>query len=108
MYAELLEDSAVTVPSPEEPDEHVYHLYVIEAPDRAELQDHLTQRSIGTRVHYPIPIHLQPAYRSLGSEGSFPVTEATAKRILSLPIYAGIAPEAVERTAEAVRAFYEG
>jgi len=106
-YAKLLAESAVTVPSPAEPDEHVYHLYVIEAPRRAELQAHLTAHAIGSGIHYPIPIHLQQAYRSLGAPGSFPATELAADRILSLPMYAGISPLAVERSADAVRSFYE-
>jgi dTDP-4-amino-4,6-dideoxygalactose transaminase len=86
----------------------VYHLFVIEAPQRDELQAHLWEQGISTGVHYPIPIHLQPAYGALGSQGAFPVTEQCAKRILSLPMYPGITPAAIEKTANAVRSFYDG
>jgi dTDP-4-amino-4,6-dideoxygalactose transaminase len=66
----------------------VYHLYVIQVQDRQELQDHLKESGIGTGIHYPIPLHLQNAYRILGySQGDFPVTEKLAPAILSLPMY---------------------
>jgi dTDP-4-amino-4,6-dideoxygalactose transaminase len=66
----------------------VYHLYVIRVQDRQELQDHLKKDGIGTGIHYPIPLHLQKAYRTLGyGDGDFPVTEAIAPEILSLPMY---------------------
>ncbi len=86
----------------------VYHLYVIETDERERLQEHLTQRGISTGIHYPIPIHMQPAYRSLGySEGAFPVSEQKAGRILSLPMYPHMPVEVVDRVIGAVRAFFE-
>lgn len=107
IYAELLADAPVELPVPAPPGGHVYHLYVIQAPRREELQAHLAEHRVGTGIHYPIPIHLQPAYRSLGKPGSFPVTESTAERILSLPMYAGISRQGVERTASLIAGFYE-
>ena len=66
----------------------VYHLYVTRAQNRSGLQDHLKRSSIGTGIHYPIPLHLQKAYRRLGyGTGDFPVTEKLASEILSLPMY---------------------
>ncbi len=66
----------------------VYHLYVIRVQDRQELQNHLKAAGIGTGIHYPIPLHLQKAYRTFGYErGDFPVTERVTDEILSLPMY---------------------
>jgi dTDP-4-amino-4,6-dideoxygalactose transaminase len=66
----------------------VYHLYVIRVDDRAALQKHLAKAGIGTGIHYPVPLHLQEAYRHLRYPmGSFPVCERVASEILSLPIY---------------------
>jgi len=65
-----------------------YHLYVIRVKQREKLQQFLTDRGIGTGIHYPIPLHLQNAYRSLGyREGDFPVAEMTSREILSLPMF---------------------
>ncbi len=86
--------------------ESVWHLYVIRAERRDALREHLISRGIGTGIHYPVPIHLQPAYRSLGyKRGDFPVTEEYARQILSLPMYAELTPERIEAVAEAVRDF---
>jgi dTDP-4-amino-4,6-dideoxygalactose transaminase len=88
---------------------HVYHLYVVRAERRDQLQQHLTKRGIGTGLHYPLPLHLQAAYASLGlKEGSFPVTEKAASEILSLPMFPEITEAQIGRVAEAVREFYGG
>ena len=69
----------------------VYHLYVIRVNNRGELQKHLTEKKIGTGLHYPLPLHLQKAYANLGyKEGDFPITEKVALEILSLPMYPGL------------------
>ena len=69
----------------------VYHLYVVRAADRDQLQQHLAEANIGTGIHYPIPLHLQKAYSSLGyTKDDFPVSERTAAEILSLPMYPGL------------------
>ena len=66
----------------------VYHLYVIQFDDRDGLRNYLTKHGIGTGLHYPVPIHMQAAYSDLGyQQGDFPVAEAAAGRILSLPMY---------------------
>lgn len=84
----------------------VFHLYVVCHPNRDALKDFLTERGIGTGIHYPLPIHLQPAYSSLGYRpGSFPVTEQLAPQILSLPMYAELTDDHIARIADAVRAF---
>ena len=82
---------------------HVYHLFVIQAEDRESLRDHLAQRGIETGLHYPIPLHLQEAYVSLGYRpGDFPITEQLAQRILSLPMYPEMSLEAVDHVSAAV------
>jgi dTDP-4-amino-4,6-dideoxygalactose transaminase len=82
---------------------HVYHLYVIQANDREALRHRLQEAGIESGLHYPVPLHLQEAYRSLGYyQGSFPVTEAVVSRIVSLPMYPGISTEAVARVAEEI------
>jgi dTDP-4-amino-4,6-dideoxygalactose transaminase len=107
-YDELLGDAVITpVCRPEA--EHVYHLYVIRHPDRDALRAFLDGRGITTGIHYPLPIHLQPAYRSLGhAPGAFPVTERLAGEILSLPMYPELDDEGVERVAEEVLRFVRG
>jgi dTDP-4-amino-4,6-dideoxygalactose transaminase len=69
----------------------IYHLYVVRVHDREALRKHLAAANIGTGIHYPIPLHLQNAYRTLGyHQGDFPVTERIAAEILSLPMYPGL------------------
>lgn len=76
------------LPKEREGDTHVYHLYVIRTPQRDALLQHLKSRGIAAAVHYPIPLHLQPAFAFLEhGEGTFPVSERMAREVLSLPIY---------------------
>lgn len=89
-YGQLLQPLAPTIAVPYEPiwARSVYHLYVIQVEDRDGLGKQLNEAGIGTGIHYPFPLHLQKAYASLNyRKGDFPVTEAVASRILSLPIY---------------------
>ena len=81
----------------------VYHLYVIRVREREKLQQFLTERGIGTGIHYPIPLHLQNAYRNLGyREGDFPVTEMTSREILSLPMFPTLTRHEQEYVVESV------
>ncbi|MDD5132486.1 MAG: DegT/DnrJ/EryC1/StrS family aminotransferase [bacterium] len=67
---------------------HVYHLFVIRTPQRKKLQEYLRKQGIGTAIHYPIPIHLQEAYRDLRyKEGAFPIAEQIAREVFSLPMF---------------------
>ncbi len=85
---------------------HVYHLYVIRHPRRDALQAYLQERGIGTLIHYPLPIHLQPAYRGrLGDRGSFPAAERAACEVLSLPLYPELTEEQVYTVTQAMRAW---
>lgn len=84
--------------------EHVYHLYVVRHPRRDELAQGLAQAGVETFTHYPVPVHLQPAYGHLGfGTGSLPLTESVTREILSLPLYVGMSDktlDAVVRTIE--------
>ena len=89
-YGELLRSQIDRIILPYESSLHraVYHLYVIRVKNRDRLQAHLARANITTQVHYPIPLHLQAAYATLGHKiGDFPVTEKAAREILSLPMY---------------------
>lgn len=108
LYHRLLSDIVLT-PVPAGYSEAVWHLYVIETDERDALQKHLTEQGVGTAIHYPIPIHLQPAYQDLGYRaGDFPVTERAADRILSLPMYPELPVDAIEQVAADVRTFVVG
>jgi dTDP-4-amino-4,6-dideoxygalactose transaminase len=86
---------------------HVYHLYVIRAPRRDDLAKHLEANGISTGLHYPIPLHMQAAFKQLGYKaGDFPVTEKAANEILSLPMYPELTPEMIKYVAQNIRAFY--
>jgi dTDP-4-amino-4,6-dideoxygalactose transaminase len=85
---------------------HVFHLYVVEAPDRDALRKHLEQAGIETLIHYPTPIHFQPPYRRLAdSRVSLAISERLCERILSLPLYPELRDDEIARAAEALRAF---
>jgi dTDP-3-amino-3,4,6-trideoxy-alpha-D-glucose transaminase len=93
----------VTVPPQRPGAESVYHLYVVRHPARDALRARLADAEIGTLIHYPTPIHLQPAYRDLGcAPGSLPVTERVSREIVSLPLYIGLSDAEVERVIAAV------
>jgi dTDP-4-amino-4,6-dideoxygalactose transaminase len=106
-YHQLLGDGAgVTVPFVPDYSEPVWHLYVIQVDDRDGLRDFLTERNIATAIHYPIPIHMQPAYSVLGyHEGSFSVSERYTSRIVSLPMFAELTPDAVAYVAESIKEY---
>lgn len=80
------------------------HLFVIRVPNRTHIQQVLGEQGIQTLIHYPIPIHLQPAYESQWKQGQFPVAEKLATEILSLPMYAELTEEAAEAVCDAMKA----
>jgi len=106
LYNELLEERVIT-PIEKEWAYHVYHLYVIQTEKRDELIDFLTKNEIGVGIHYPIPIHLQPAYTELFhfSLGMYPISEKIAKNILSLPVHPALSQEDVHFVAEKINDF---
>jgi dTDP-4-amino-4,6-dideoxygalactose transaminase len=106
LYQDFLEGTEVVTPAETREVESVWHLYVIRSEHRDMLRERLVSKGISASIHYPVPIHRQPAYKDLGYKpGDFPVTEELASRILSLPMYAELTSEQLEFTAEAVREF---
>jgi len=107
LYDELLADSVVATPTEMDCARHVYHLYVVRCPHRAHrdgLKSYLAEQGVGTAIHYPVPIHLQEAYRDLGyGRGDFPVTEACADEILSLPMYPELREDEVREICRLVK-----
>src|SRR5207249_730897 len=108
IYNEMLKaENGVTIPYEPSWSTAIYHLYVVCAEDRDELQKQLTVQNIGSGLHYPIPLHLQEGYSHLGySAGDFPIAETLAGRILSLPMYPQIRGEQQERVVNAIQQFY--
>lgn len=85
---------------------HAYHLYVVRTPDRDALRAFLSQRGIGSHVHYPVPVHLQPAYAGrIPLTSSLAQTEKACREVLSLPLFPQLSPESVERVCAAVQGF---
>ncbi len=103
-YLSALADTDIVLPSSAENVKHAWHQFVIRSPRRPELCAYLQQVGIGYGVHYPLPIHLMPAYQALGyKRGSLPNCELAADQILSLPIYPGLCDEQVDRVIAGVR-----
>jgi dTDP-3-amino-3,4,6-trideoxy-alpha-D-glucose transaminase len=104
-YRERLADLPVHLPPGDPPDgRSVYHLFVIELADRDAIREALRREGIAAGVHYPTPVHLQPAWRGLGrGEGDLPVTERLARRVLSLPTFPGIQEREIARVCDALR-----
>ena len=106
LYHKSLEGCALTLPAEAGGAESVWHLYVIRTEQRDALKEHLVSRGVTVGIHYPIPIHLQPAYQDLGyKKGDFPITEAFAEQLLSLPMYAEIGENQIKSVAETIRGF---
>jgi dTDP-3-amino-3,4,6-trideoxy-alpha-D-glucose transaminase len=102
-----LDVTGVTTPPPADSgSDHVFHQYVVQTPDRDALRAELAEWGIESGVHYPVPIHLTPAYASLGGRpGDLPSAERLARTVCSLPIHPGLDAEDVARVASAVRRF---
>jgi len=103
LYYELLSNTELALPSQPQDSEHVFHQFVIRHPKRDALKAYLKERGVHTLVHYPVPIHLQPAYADLGyPAGSLPNTEQAAREVLSLPLYPELTVEQVDLICHAV------
>lgn len=106
VYRQGLKDVAVTLPFDAPGTTPVYHLYVIRTPQREGLRAHLNECGIGTGIHYPVPIHQQQVYAKLGLPiPSLPVTEQAVTEILSLPMYADLKSDQIERVTTEIKRF---
>jgi dTDP-4-amino-4,6-dideoxygalactose transaminase len=107
-YGERLQAQELTLPYVASEANPAWHLYVVRSAARDALLNHLERQGIGAGVHYPVPLHLQPAYRDLGYRaGDLPVTEAVAASCLSLPLYPELSEAQQDRVIEAVTCFLE-
>ena len=103
-YTEQLRGKVEAVPVEEPWAKHVYYVYVVQVQDRDAFRKHLEQEGIATGIHYPIPIHLQPACARYGyTRGMLPVTEVVAERIVSLPMYPELTDEQISHVVQAVK-----
>jgi len=102
----LIEKGRITIPTAIE-SRHIYNQYVIRAQDRNGLQGHLKEQGIGTEVYYPVPLHLQECFASLGhAKGAFPESEKAALETLALPIFPELRAEEMQCVVETIAKFY--
>jgi dTDP-4-amino-4,6-dideoxygalactose transaminase len=107
LYRSILNPDVVFHPPDRSVEFNTWHTFVIQVDKRDELREFLASRKIETAIHYPVPIHLQPAGKNLGyRRGDFPVTEAQAGRILSLPIHQYLEEDQIRFVAETINEFY--
>jgi len=105
-YHQALRGTQLSAPKRRSDATHVYHLYVIRCSERDELQTWLKARGVGTLIHYPVPIHLQPAYRGrLRGGDNLPETERAAHQVLSLPMYPELSELELQMVAGTVQSF---
>ena len=98
--------SILKTPKEEKYSKHVYHLYVVRIKQRKKMIDYLQSKGISSGIHYPIPIHLQKAYKFMRlKKGSFPESEKAANEILSLPIYPEISNAQVKYVCSKIKDF---
>jgi len=100
-YRTLLSDTALALPAEMPDSRHVYHIFAVRTREREALIGRLAERGIQTGIHYPVPVHLQPAYEA-GAEGSFPHAESAAREVLSLPLYPEMTEEHLQAVSQAV------
>jgi dTDP-4-amino-4,6-dideoxygalactose transaminase len=102
-YDRLLPPSGIATPQARPEVRHVYHIYAVRSPRRAQWQRALQERGIQTGIHYPTPVHLLPAYQDLGyRRGQFPHAERAAEEVLSLPMFAEMTAEQSEQVCAAL------
>jgi dTDP-4-amino-4,6-dideoxygalactose transaminase len=105
-YDQLLGELGVETPYLRPDVTHVYHQYTIRVTRRDELHEFLKERSVGSMIYYPLPLHLQKMYNNLGyTEGSLPVSEGAGREVLSLPMYPELSDEQVQRVVDVIGEF---
>ena len=105
-YRKLLQNTDIILPTEQNDNKHIYHIFAVRVADRDNLLNKLKNEGIGAGIHYPIPLHLQPAYRYLGyKKGDFPTTEKCAREIISLPMYPELDEGKIKKIAEVINKF---
>jgi len=108
LYRDRLDAAHVFMPPERECEFNTYHTFVVQVDRRDELREHLAARGIGSAVHYPVPLHLQPAAAPLGHKaGDFPVAEEQAGCILSLPVHQFLSADDIEYVIDTVNGFFK-
>jgi dTDP-4-amino-4,6-dideoxygalactose transaminase len=102
LYHELLSETPLVLPAEGRQILHVYHQYAVRSPQRDSLREHLRREGIGTLIHYPIPIHMQPAYRHRVRTYGLEKTEEIARQVLSLPMYPELSEDGVRAVARSI------
>ncbi len=103
-YNKLFEGTKIVTPKELDHVKHVYHLYIIKVPNRADVESALKENGIGCGVYYPVPLHLQDAYEDLGyKEGGLPVSEAASHETLAIPLYPELGTEDMKKIADIVK-----
>lgn len=106
-YGEQLSGLPIELPREMAGNKHIYHLYVVQVDERERFMEYMSKQGISCGIHYPVPIHLQAAYRDLGyKHGSMPVTERVAPRLVSLPMFPELTEAQVEYTCDRVRSYF--
>jgi dTDP-4-amino-4,6-dideoxygalactose transaminase len=108
-YDRILGDLGVRVPQAGPEGEHVYHVYAVRVAERERLREQLTEAGVATGIHYPVPVHLQPAYADLGyGRGDFPASEAFAAETMSLPMFPELSDAQIDRVCDALQQALRG
>jgi dTDP-4-amino-4,6-dideoxygalactose transaminase len=108
IYKKFLNNNYIKLPYESKNEYHTFHTYVIQTKKRNELKNFLLSKGIETSIHYPVPIHLQPASKKLGyKKGDFLVTELQSKKILTLPINENLSNSHIRRISKLINSFFE-
>lgn len=106
-YLEGLQQTKLILPQVREHSTSVWHQFVVRVSNRTDFQQYLEERGVHTLIHYPIPPHMQPCYQNLGyHSGDFPVAEAYAEQVVSLPIYNGMTPDEQDYVMDVIHAYF--
>jgi len=104
LYNDFLSDNKIITPKEMSYVKHVYHIYCIRSKQRDEIKEKLNKNNIAAEIHYPLPLHLQPAYKRLNyKKGNFPVTEKISEEILSLPVYPELTEEQIKNISNVIK-----
>lgn len=105
-YLTKIKNNNIELPKEDNNVKHVWHIFAIKCEERDRLQEYLENRGVGTNIHYPIPIHLQPCYKDLGYlKGDYPIAEKVCDTELSLPMFYGMTNEEIEYVIDVINDF---
>lgn len=107
-YNKNFSDLSMTLPAIEDDNSHIFHLYIMRTKDRDGLMNHLKEKGVGTGIYYPVPLHLQDCFRSLGyRKGSMPVAEEASRTSLAIPVFPELSRQQKTYIVETVREYFK-